>query len=553
MTHTSVVNRFVFPVAQLLKSDGTPAANWVFTFYISGSSTLASVYSDITLDTPVNALELNSYGAPDVDIFLDPDVNYKLIITDDTGATIFTYNNVRDFTRNSPAHFQIYAGNPNGNVAGTAGTVGGSPADAIFDTTNGIIWICTTTGTAGTTVWTNVSAALSGAVSFTGVLSPASFSTQQDNYNPPDLATASTIRFNPGADSDVTGLAGGANGREITLVNTSTTYRVTLRNENADSDVAKRFLFPNSLDVALPPNYVGVVAYDSLTGRWRLKVPPLAMSLGNGQYMSNVGFTFSVATNALTIALKTARGQDPTPGDPCLVAFRSATITDADYDIVAITSALSLVVSAGSSLGFAAGETNLLHIGFINNSGTAELAVSNDGGLWSDKGLISTTAEGGSGGADSRSVVYSTTARSNVACRLACLAQITTGGTAGNWTAAPTRATAVAFNPFEPFKNAIKAWCNFTGITTTAIRDAFNVSSLTDVNTGRTLVNFAVVMPDGNYGNSGLNGSTVNSDMNMTIDFNTAPAAAAIAVLSSTATGGTPADTAYMGVMVSSR
>ena len=35
-----------------------------------------------------------------------------------------------------------------------------------------------------------------------------------------------------------------------------------------------------------------------------------------------------------------------------------------------------------------------------------------------------------------------------------------------------------------------KIWVHFTGITTTAIRDSFNVTSLTDTATGKTTVNF---------------------------------------------------------------
>jgi hypothetical protein len=35
-------------------------------------------------------------------------------------------------------------------------------------------------------------------------------------------------------------------------------------------------------------------------------------------------------------------------------------------------------------------------------------------------------------------------------------------------------------------QNAAKAWINFTGVTTTAIRDSFNISSITDESTGKT-------------------------------------------------------------------
>ena len=44
-----------------------------------------------------------------------------------------------------------------------------------------------------------------------------------------------------------------------------------------------------------------------------------------------------------------------------------------------------------------------------------------------------------------------------------------------------------------------KAWVNFNGTGTVAIRDSFNVNSVTDNNTGDYTVNFATNMPDTNY------------------------------------------------------
>ena len=44
-----------------------------------------------------------------------------------------------------------------------------------------------------------------------------------------------------------------------------------------------------------------------------------------------------------------------------------------------------------------------------------------------------------------------------------------------------------------------KAWVNFTGVTTTAARDSFNVSSLTDNSTGITTVNINNDMGNANY------------------------------------------------------
>ena len=44
-----------------------------------------------------------------------------------------------------------------------------------------------------------------------------------------------------------------------------------------------------------------------------------------------------------------------------------------------------------------------------------------------------------------------------------------------------------------------KAWVNFTGVTTTAARDSFNISSLTDNGTGNTTVNINNDMGNANY------------------------------------------------------
>src|SRR5210317_1784245 len=44
-----------------------------------------------------------------------------------------------------------------------------------------------------------------------------------------------------------------------------------------------------------------------------------------------------------------------------------------------------------------------------------------------------------------------------------------------------------------------KAWVNFNGIGVVAIRDSFNVSSVTDNGTGDYTVNFTNSMPDDNY------------------------------------------------------
>ena len=46
---------------------------------------------------------------------------------------------------------------------------------------------------------------------------------------------------------------------------------------------------------------------------------------------------------------------------------------------------------------------------------------------------------------------------------------------------------------------AMKAWVNFNGTGTVAIRASYNVSSITDNGTGDYTVNFTTALPDSNY------------------------------------------------------
>jgi hypothetical protein len=48
-------------------------------------------------------------------------------------------------------------------------------------------------------------------------------------------------------------------------------------------------------------------------------------------------------------------------------------------------------------------------------------------------------------------------------------------------------------------KGSAKAWVNFNGTGTVAIRASYNVSSITDNGVGSYTVNFTTAMPDANY------------------------------------------------------
>lgn len=143
--------------------------------------------------------------------------------------------------------------------------------------------------------------------------------------------------------------------------------------------------------------------------------------------------------NALTINIKTKAGTDPSATDPVLVVFRNSSLTTSGYVVRSITAATSITISSGSTLGSINAILARIAVLVLDNAGTVELAVNNmSGGVQLDEtNLISTTAEGGAGAADSATVVYSTTARSNLAYRVAGFLD-STQATAGTYVTAPS-------------------------------------------------------------------------------------------------------------------
>lgn len=136
----------------------------------------------------------------------------------------------------------------------------------------------------------------------------------------------------------------------------------------------------------------------------------------------------SVASNAMTLTL-----------NPCALDFRSSSLTSGTVNRRTVSTAITLVISSGSTLGTTSALASRVLILAIDNAGTVELAAINaaNGTNLTETGLITTTAEGGAGAADSISTIYSTTARTNVPYRVVGFVD-STQTTAGTWASAPT-------------------------------------------------------------------------------------------------------------------
>jgi hypothetical protein len=91
-----------------------------------------------------------------------------------------------------------------------------------------------------------------------------------------------------------------------------------------------------------------------------------------------------------------------------------------------------------------------------------------------------------------------------------------------------------------------RAWVNFNGTGTVAIRASGNVSSITDRGVGRYTVNFTTAMVDVNYSTStGVRKLDTNEDNNMVITLgatNTAYSTTAVALTTGFATSGSNQD-----------
>lgn len=128
-------------------------------FYASGTSTPLDTFNNPDLavaHTNSQPVVLNSAGRPSVDIWLQ-DLSYKVTLTDSNDVVIWTCDPVYSSDVSTVAQFYSIAGTPNGNLAGTAGS-SGVPADSAWDITNNVLYVCTTSGTSSTAVWTAVNA-----------------------------------------------------------------------------------------------------------------------------------------------------------------------------------------------------------------------------------------------------------------------------------------------------------------------------------------------------------------------------------------------------------
>lgn len=225
----------------------------------------------------------------------------------------------------------------------------------------------------------------------------------------------------------------------------------------------------------------GLSVTGSVSSNGTALVPqPQAAGMVNGTIVE------SHTGNAVTYAIKTLAGGDPSATDIVYFVFRNATAATGNYTAIQVTAALSLVVSSGSTLGTASSNIPFkLWLVAFNDAGTVRLGIINNvlGGATPTSiyplgqvAIASSTAEGGAGGADSAQVFYTGTAVSSKPYLILGYASYETGvTTAGAWASSPTRLQ--LFGDGVPLPGTVIQPRFFTSTTPTTINSTSKIAT----------------------------------------------------------------------------
>jgi hypothetical protein len=241
-----------------------------------------------------------------------------------------------------------------------------------------------------------------------------------------------------------------------------------------------------------------------------------AVAFGVG--MLNGKLVASVAGNALTIAVKTLAGVDPSPTDPAFFLFRDAS---AGYAVIEQTAALSITVPSGATLGTVNGYANRIWVGVFNNGGTAVLGVYNSINApntssptilpWDETSPANGT--GVTSSSTSAQLWYTASTLSSKVLRILGYVE-STQSTAGTWATSPSKVQ--MFGPgvkrpgdtVQEVANFVSATASTTSATFVALTGE-NVSIIPQsaANVIRVEASGSLNLPTNGSGNTAINGS----------------------------------------------
>ena len=208
---------------------------------------------------------------------------------------------------------------------------------------------------------------------------------------------------------------------------------------------------------------------------------------GGSADITNCTLAVTVPGNALTVNVKTQDGSTPSATNPCIIAFRSATLTTGDFTYVKVTAATAFATAtSGSTFGASNSAPFRLWITAWNNAGTVELGVSKQSTSAAifqinESTLQASTACNACGTATSSGVFYTTVGRTGLAIRILGYLDWETGlATAGTFATGPTKIQLMSpgvKKPGQVIQTVAPQFGNVTTVSTAGAATATNVTA----------------------------------------------------------------------------
>jgi hypothetical protein len=187
-----------------------------------------------------------------------------------------------------------------------------------------------------------------------GVIAPAQITANQNDYSPAGLGAAAVLQVSSDAARSVSGLATGAEGRIVTVLNVGG-QPITLLDESTASTAANRFTLGGNLVIAA--KQAALLRYDGTAARWQTITGGLALradgaqalsALQQAQVLRNAGLPSMLRSYLAGLTLSTA-GASTSFGVAAGVATDSG-----NADMMTLTAALTKTTAAWAA-GSAAG------------------------------------------------------------------------------------------------------------------------------------------------------------------------------------------------------
>jgi hypothetical protein len=109
--------------------------------------------------------------------------------------------------------------------------------------------------------------AVGGNFALLGDISPAQITSNQNDYSPTGLLTASILRLSTDATRRITGIALPTDGRTLAIHNIGSELLILAKDDGSLSTAANRFALP--YDRPVKPDEVAFIQYDPTSQRWR--------------------------------------------------------------------------------------------------------------------------------------------------------------------------------------------------------------------------------------------------------------------------------------------